>query len=615
VPILPQDLIHKFELATSHRYFRFGLLLLVLLGGTVIYDSSSFRNLTTQEAMDSAQLARNIARGRGYSTQFIRPFSASLVRKRSLDKYGAPAPGKLADLARVRTPHPDLANAPIYPLTLAALIKVLPFHYEVDTSHPFWSVPKTRFSDRDKTSRQFWRYQPDFLIGLFNQLLFFGLTIVVFLLAERLFDRPVAWMSVALLLGNELLWRFSVSGLSTMLLLLIFMGLVGCLLLLDRELREPKWRPGVLPLLAAVAGVLVGLGALTRYSFGWLIIPVLGFLILFSGPRRVPLVLIALATFALVMLPWVARNYSVSGTPFGTAGYAIFEAGGGFSENQLARSLDPRVKVSLPTLAMKLFANLRQILQSDLPRLGGSWITAFFLVGLLVPFRNAALSRLRYFLLMSLATLTVAQALGRTQLAEDSPDVNSENLLVLLLPLLLVYGVSLFWLLLDQIPFAIIQFRYGVIGAFSVIMCLPLLLSFLPPRAIPVAYPPYYPPAIQGLAGWLKDDELTMSDIPWAMAWYGDRQCIWLTMNAQGDFFAVNDFMKPVSLLYLTPATMDSRFLSQWIRSGEQSWGSFVLESTLRKEVPPSFPLRKSQAGWLPEQLVLTDWERWRKNP
>ncbi len=115
---------------------------------------------------------------------------------------------------------------------------------------------------------------------------------------------------------------------------------------------------------------------------------------------------------------------------------------------------------------------------------------------------------------------------------------------------------------------------------------------------------------------------MAMSDIPWAVAWYGQRQCVWLTLRCKPDakdptthedFFAINDYQKPIKLLYLTPATMDARFLTQWVKAGEQSWGSFILESIMKKKVPDDFPLTESQAGWLPEQLVLTDWQRWRK--
>ena len=272
---------------------------------------------------------------------------------------------------------------------------------------------------------------------------------------------------------------------------------------------------------------------------------------------------------------------------------------------------------------LKLNTNLRQIVTTDLPKLGGTWVTAFFLVGLLIRFRNPALTRLRYFLLACILVLAVVQALGRTQLSEASPDVNSENLLVLVAPLVLVYGVSLFYLLLEQVHLPFHQLRYIVIGLFSLAACLPMVFVFLPPKGFPVAYPPYYPPAIQMVAGWLKEREMAMSDIPWAFAWYGQRQCVWLTLKCTPDakdpsshenFFAINDYQKPINVLYLTPETMDARFLSQWVRAGEQSWGSFILESMIKKKVPPYFPLSESQAGWLPEQLVLADWQRWRKS-
>ena len=31
------------------------------------------------------------------------------------------------------------------------------------------------------------------------------------------------------------------------------------------------------------------------------------------------------AVFAIVLTPWIVRNFIVSGTPFGTAGYAMLE--------------------------------------------------------------------------------------------------------------------------------------------------------------------------------------------------------------------------------------------------------------------------------------------------
>jgi hypothetical protein len=117
--------------------------------------------------------------------------------------------------------------------------------------------------------------------------------------------------------------------------------------------------------------------------------------------------------------------------------------------------------------------------------------------------------------------LIVVQALGRTQISGDSPTVNGENLLVLTVPLVLMYGAGAFFQIMDQMTL-----RYR-------------------------------------------------------------------------------------ELRYLTPQTMDSRFLSQWVRSGEHSWPSFILLSMLRSYIPGSFPLRSAPQGFFPEQLFLTDDDRW----
>jgi len=214
----------------------------------------------------------------------------------------------------------------------------------------------------------------------------------------------------------------------------------------------------------------------------------------------------------------------------------------------------------------------------------------------------------------TLGIFIVVQALGQTQLSAESPEFNSENLLVLFVPLVLVYGVSLFFLLLDQMNLLFRELRVIIIGAFGLIMCLPMIFTFLPPKPSPVVYPPYLPPLIQQTGSWMKENELMMSDMPCAVAWYAQRQCLWLTLDAEAEFFAVNDFLKPVRALYLTPQTMDNRFLSQWYRTGEHSWGSFCVNVVIKQQIPIKFPLRYAAPGFFfPEHLFLTDGERWRR--
>lgn len=460
------------------------------------------------------------------------------------------------------------------------------------------------------------------MITFFNQFLFFVIVALVFFWARRLYDSSVAFTSAVVLLLSEALWRFSASGLSTMLLLLIFMGLIWCLTLWESETREPKWGQKGLAIFSVVAGVLVGVGGLTRYSFLCLIIPVLLFFGIFGGPRRFIYCIITLVAFAAVISPWIARNYSVSGTAFGTAGYNIMEIDWFKPPFRLQRSLQPDFPHFGPKFYLqKLMLNLSPILRGDFINMAGGWITPFFMVGLLVGFRNQALRRLRYFTVGSIVILIVTQALGRTQLSEETPEFNSENLLILMSPLVTVFGVGLFYSLLESIQFPIYQLRHVAVGCFVFLVRLPMWLSLLLPGEGPIAYPPYWPDKIQASAHVLNENELMMTDIPWAVAWYGDREAVWLTLNAtaspdnptdwQESFFAINDQLKPIHALYFTPRSLDARFQTDWVRGGQVSWGRFIMGTLGGGQVPGSFPLTKIPPGYLPEQLLLVDLARW----
>ncbi len=610
IPLGPrlQQLIHLFEVGLGTQLLKWGVLALATITLFVGYNWRAYKNLAAPEAMDAAQLARNLAEGKGYTTLFVRPLSIYLLTNH--DAAGFALNVSQADPGRLKRLHPDLANPPLYPLLLAGLMKVLPFQYDIPGSGVVSNAKAGKYF-WNKGGR-FWWYPPDFLIALFNQLLFLAMVVLTYFLAQRLFDVWVAWVSAILLLGTELLWRFSVSGLSTMLLLLLFVGVAWCLSLAEQSVRESKWGASAPAFLAAGAGLLTGLGGLTRYAFAWIILPVLLFLMLFTGRRRAVNALAALAVFATVMTPWAVRNYHLCGLPFGTATFAVLENTPPYPEYQLERTLQPNYhKYSPAMLWYKVVENTRAIVSDELPKLAGTWVSAFFLVGLMLAFIHPGVSRLRYFVLFCLPVLVIVQAASRTALSDESPVVNSENLLVLLTPLVVVFGVSLFFVLLDRMELAVIQLRFAIIGLFSATACLPMILLFLPPRPYTGTYPPYYPPGIQIVCNWMKPTELMMSDVPWAVAWYGRRQCVWLTLNAQDDFFAINDYLKPVNALYLTPETMDGKFISHFYRPGEHSWGSFVLDVQLRKELPPDFPLRKSLPGFLPEQFFISDWARW----
>jgi hypothetical protein len=549
-----------------------------------LYDLLAFQNFTNEEAMETAQLARNLSEGRGYVTKSIRPLSVYLLQRAGAAGQGA---------AEVRLPAPDLNNPPVYPLLLAGLMKVLPF--------PF-------------TATQYWFYQPERWIAVFNQALFFGAVVLLFRIARRLFDARVAWLAAIIFAGTNLFWKFSVSGLSTVLLLVVFLAVVWCLVGIEERERAASTGGGGVGL-ALLAGALVGIGGLTRYAFAWMIVPVVLFVAWVAPRVRARLCLASVASFLVVMSPWLARNYAVSGACFGVAGYALAEGTPALEGDRLERSLNPETdlkRVSPLEVANKFLSNAREMWRDELPRFGGNWVSAFFLVGLLIPFHSAALGRVRAFLVFSLVLLFVVQALGQTHLSAESPEINSENLLVLLAPLAFVYGVALFYILLDQLNLGTVDARGAAVGGFIVVLSVPFVTSLLLGRGS-APNSPYSPLHVQRTARLVRPGEWMMSDIPGAVAWYGDRTCVWLTLDADREFLNVNR-LKPVKGVFLTQRTTDEPFLSEMMLK-TNSWGHFVMECQAHGEVPPGFPLTKAPAGFLPYQIFLSDQPRWRMPP
>jgi hypothetical protein len=97
------------------------------------------------------------------------------------------------------------------------------------------------------------------------------------------------------------------------------------------------------------------------------------------------------------------------------------------------------------------------------------------------------------------------------------------------------------------------------------------------------------------------------------VAWYGNRQCIWLSQDSDEAFYDVHDYLKHVRALYLTDRTVDGRLLSEMVAAGKNSWGVFVVETLLASKIPKTFPLKFAAPGpFVPAgQLFITDSVRW----
>lgn len=577
-----QSWVHHWDVGAGKKVLRILVALLGFIALASLYDLFSYESYSSDEAMEVAQLARNVAEGRGYTTDSIRPLALYYLQ-------AAAAPGQSSKALAQRVP--DMSNPPVYPLLLAGLMKVLPFHF---------------------AANQYWTYEPELWISIFNQVLFFASVVVLFFLAKKLFDRQVAWLTAILFAGTELFWKFSISGLSTIWVILVFLVMVSCMAVIERRERgAPEEAAGKSAPWAIATGLLAGVGTLSRYSFAWLMLPLLIYISTSLRRARFKLSSLIVVSFLVVVGPWVARNLSVSGHCFGTADTAMFQGTPPFPGDTFERSSNPRGrlhKLAPADIANKFVVNAQAMLGNEMPRLGGNWIIALFLAGLFIAFRNPALARLRWFAVGSLILLFFAQAVERTHVSSDNPDVNTENLLVITVPLLFMFGAALFYTFLEQLNLSLPELRGALVTCFVILLCAPYLLALTVPRGGAIDSP-YGPSHINQFAGYTRTNDLMMSDIPSAVAWYGERSCVWLSLDDESEFFKVNS-LKRVRNLFLTQMTTNKRFLSE-MKEDPKSWANFVLDCAEHQEVPTGFPLKKAPIGLLPEQMFLSDTAGW----
>src|SRR5437660_1081788 len=98
-----QTAVWQMEFGGGKKAIRWALVVLLALALGLVYTASQFRGLNKREAMDMAQLAHNISRGKGFTTYVIRPLSLWHLKTQT-DGHDP----RLME-------HPDLYNPPLYP--------------------------------------------------------------------------------------------------------------------------------------------------------------------------------------------------------------------------------------------------------------------------------------------------------------------------------------------------------------------------------------------------------------------------------------------------------------------------------------------------------------------
>jgi len=560
-----QAFVHALEEGGWVSRIRLILLLAAIAVVWQIVILNQFRGLSNDKGMDQAQIGRQLARGQGFTTQFLRPIAYGQF----VHHLGAFPDG----------PIPDTYNAPLNPYVDSLLLR----------------LTKSSWVMTDKVII----YPSDRFIAGASLLFFFMSVGVNFTVAKRLFDRRLALLGMGLILICDVFWNFAQTGLPQNLMVLIF-SLVNYCLVRAIEARD-RWKFALLWL--ALSGVGFGLLVLAHGLAIWIFAGALVYISFAFWPRegewwlRVILHPAWVPLFIVLAMegPWLLRLYRLTGNPFGVALYSGFGQLLG-TESQVMRSL------SLDSGSLS-FAWFRSKVQSQIiaqfsnlySYLGHSPIAPVFFLSLLHQFKKPDTASFRWCL--ALMWLSALLGMGLFGLPEDGP-IHANDLHVLFIPLTLFYGLAFVLVLWTRLgverPEANLKIvRWSFFAAVYIISAFPLAHMLLTASAnVRVQWPPYVPPYISVLGTYVEPNEIITSDMPWAVAWYADRKCVWLP-DTIDHFMDMHDYYRlhdPIVGLYLTPVTGDAHLFSDIVKGEYKEWSPFILRNQDTRDFPfPAF--------------------------
>jgi len=370
--------------------------------------------------------------------------------------------------------------------------------------------------------------------------------------------------------------------------------------------KQYAGRSHVIPLFAA--GIGFWLLALTHALTLWMFFPALVTSFLFFRPR-VLAVSSMLGAFAIVYLPWLIRNYLICGNPAGVAIYSVLE-GVGHSEAGWMRRVNFDLKGVLPgAFRDKIVANLLGQAAHIFEYLGLSIVAVMFFASLLHAFKRKETATLRWILVAMWAGAVLGMALYGIN---DELGVAANQLHLVFVPLMTCYGLAYLLVQWNRLGVGVRLARAGFIALLYFLCALPMILGapwLTSPKGM-VRWPPYLPEAIAVLHDWMKPDEITASDMPWAVAWYADRPSLWIP-DTPKTFSDLSDYKvlgAPIHGLYLTPISGTENKFGDIIKGEYRDWGALVG----RYRTLDQFPLKWQTLalGWESDCIFFSDHDR-----
>jgi hypothetical protein len=584
-----QSLVHKLEEGGWKVWIVRALVVafLALMIWLWMFSEGAFKGLSHERAMEQAEIAREIARGHGFSTKMIRPAALYQLKENT----------GIFNQDRI----PDTYHGPLNPFINA----------------PFLWLVKNRWPMTNKDIQ----YLPDRII-VFVQLAFMiAGWVVSYFTMRRLFDARLAAFGLWLMILCQAFWNFAISGLPQNLIFFLFSCACYALVRAVENRVATRSVAGWL----TVSSFFFGLMALTHALTLWIFAGAVIFSLLYFPPfsseaesqgssgflRRIlilpfkamqaivaalrfpevvqramlrPAPFLMIAIVALMYAPWMVRNQKVCGDAFGLGWYTGLVGLRG-SEAAIMRSMEPPFERITPTFfRLKIQNHLSLQTEHLLEFLGGVIVAPVFFLALLHLFKREETAHFRWALLsmwlMGVLGMSVFGLEGKPVGQPYAPPVEANDLHILFVPLFAAYGLAFVLVLWSRLNLNVRIVRWAFMTLIFIFSAQPFVRSFIdlwkqaPSR---VQWPPYVPPFIALLSQWTTEREVIASDMPWAVAWYADRKSLWVPMTVK-DFVTLNDNQLNGRLvgLYLTPVSTNRSFLSDIVKGDYKEWAPFI---------------------------------------
>jgi hypothetical protein len=566
------DVIYSVDSGTGLKILRTTIVVMLVLILLFIYTATQFRGLANAEAMEYAQLGRNMSIKKGMITKSVTPLSIWKMENRDYDQ------------SKNLHEYQDLTHAPAYPALLATSFNLLTMAgldiFEVNTEGNITTMPAEQWS-----------------IIPINHFFTLMTGLLLFLLAKRIFTRNIGLLGVAIFFTSDIIWKDSISGTNlSMAAFFVTASFYAMILAMLRHRDSPQKKRMILPFFISV--LCAAIAFLTRYITIAAIPGILLFAWLMAGKFRggTRFVLIFSLLYILLIAPWIYRNIKVSGAPLGLAPQTALMDSSAYPNHTLNRELHPEFKAarSINLLKQKWNTTFTKKHPALILSMGGGVIMALFLTTFFYSFVRPQVNYLRWGVGLSLLLTTILAGFFSE---------SSLRVIHTFWPFAILYSLAFFHVLLDRLDFPNPAYLTTLKTLFIILAAIPLILTLLPPRA-KTPNPPYWPPMISELSKTLTEREILCTDMPWATAWYGNRTSILLPKTPE-DFINITDNKKYISAIYITAITQNKPFASSLRTGHEKEWFPIITG-----RIPQGFPLDKFfQVS--ADQIFVSDRKRW----